>query len=486
MTNVLIHCHPQMAYLARVLTDIVQNDRTRNLTLIAEGSFMKKMNYHFIDFFHKTSLLSGYFKADYPQLPEPDLSFQIPENVTHILNDSALDTIFRDLTPGFSVKSYYLGSDSCQIGIINSFRESTCLLTSRYIQLLRQIKPSHIYMSHSQYHHYIALYAASVICNIPISIFHSGFFWTYRVHSQRFSSISPTIGISEFIDTSFPESSLQYLSKSHIFKPKRAKHISVNSLCTQISEYLHSSDIVSAKSDSPCFIVCLPCIKELSTWYPVKPPIFKGRYDFVKYTLNNIIDSAHMPVAIKTHPMSWEYHETEIIDSLITEANSRRINKFFVIDGTYSCIPFLKRYKPRKEDLYIITTDGSISLEMAQYGIKTICTSASFGPIHSFHLPSSLKEYKQIISGKQLISNSTTPSTTKLSTLYQSIYNMGILKNNSQYGKFLKENFEPIYHFGESKTIISPNKFTELIMIASNRYTAKELVSTSQTHLIYP
>jgi len=488
MKSVLIHCHPQMAYLARVLVDILQNNRTEQISFMSDSSFMGKLNEHFLDYLFKTNLLSHCCNINYVEMPITCNKIIIPNELKPILHESALDSLFRDLTPGHDVKSYYYSSETKRDEIQKQFIKASYDLTYKYVDVLRRVKPSHIYMSHSQYHHYIALYAASVICEVPLSVFHSGFFWTYRVHSQEFFSISPTIGISEYIESNFKDDVLDIMPKCGILEPRKAEHITVSSLCTHIKEYLEtkSEDNKCNELRRPFYIICLPILKELATWYPIIKPLFQSRYDFIDYTLKNIVDDPQIPVIIKTHPMSYEYQEVEIIDKLLQTHNQDRVNKFVVLGSEDSCYPYLAQYQPMKSDLTVITPDGSISLELAQIGVKTICTSGSFGPHGSYLSPKSLTHYHRLISGRETYENQINPSLSRRSALYQTTYNKGVLKHNSKYGKFLKESFEPIYHFGNIRGRVTPKQFSNLLEQAAFTFPARNLSTSSQTHLLYP
>ena len=108
-----------------------------------------------------------------------------------------LDSLFRDLTPGHDVKSHCYSSQTKRDEIQKQFIKASYDLTYKYVDVLRRIKPSHIYMlAQSVSPPYSTIHAASVICEVPLSVFHSGFSGLIGCNSQQFFSISPTIGIS--------------------------------------------------------------------------------------------------------------------------------------------------------------------------------------------------------------------------------------------------------------------------------------------------
>ena len=151
------------------------------------------------------------------------------------------------------------------------------------------------------------------------------------MHSQQFFSISPTIGISEYIESNFKDDVLDIMPKCGILEPRKAEHITVSSLCTHIKEYLEtkSEDNKCNQLRRPFYIICLPILKELATLSNYKATI-SVKYDFIDYTLKNIVDDPQIPIIIKTHPMSHEYQNRNN-DRLLQTHNQDRVNKFVVL-----------------------------------------------------------------------------------------------------------------------------------------------------------
>ena len=211
----IIHLHPQMAYICRCITNIIQNEsrsdypaKSIKVYLLCAPSFLAQLNIHCLTYLFKSKLL------DQLSLEFPTISFEyiqlnlgndesdsnLPNNLRKLFVDSVLDSIYRDLTPGYKAFDFYSSSPEGRISIRNTRIKFALRLLNSFVSLFSQIRPVDIYLSHSHYDHYIApVIAALSSKNIGVNIFHSGYFTSYRLTSYDYTNISPAIALSRLV-----------------------------------------------------------------------------------------------------------------------------------------------------------------------------------------------------------------------------------------------------------------------------------------------
>ena len=99
----------------------------------------------------------------------------------------------------------------------------------------------------------------------------------------------------------------------------------------------------------------------------------------MRFTLANLEDSYDCTVVIRPHPQYKNYDEQADIHKLLTDANSKRVYPYKIIDGNDHLLEALIESSVSWDDIEIITSDGSVVLELGQLGSKIVCTQQSYG-----------------------------------------------------------------------------------------------------------
>ena len=89
----------------------------------------------------------------------------------------------------------------------------------------------------------------------------------------------------------------------------------------------------------------------------------------------------------------------------------------------------LRETSPSWDDIQVITSDGSVVLELGQLGSKIVCTQQTYGDPSAYYLPSSVSIYYDFIKGKNKGDFSKINNSSKTrSCLYSNIFNLSLLK----------------------------------------------------------
>ena len=241
----VVHLHPQMAYIARCVVDILQRESSINsssnkvtIFLLFAPSFLDHINSHCIKYLSAVKLFDT-LKEEFPYISFEYIQLElvsdysnivIPDGLQKLFTDSVLDSIYRDLTPGLSAFSYYKSSGLERARFVDDRTSYAMKLVSSFSNLFNALKPVAIYLSHSHYDHYIApVIAALISTRVRVNIFHSGYFTCYRLTNRLYENISPTIALSQLIQPlqciDDDVSKIFYGSKSHLLSVQRTHHL---------------------------------------------------------------------------------------------------------------------------------------------------------------------------------------------------------------------------------------------------------------------
>lgn len=510
MRTYLIHLHPQFTYLFRCLLAIAHEHlatygQTRaRIILLQSPTFLDQLNNHFIDYLEISGILTQLsanlsFELLFYRWPEctsavkPSDSLILTEKQSILFNQSVFDSIYRDLDPSQKAIDYYKGDPSVRAGIFSTRNQKALKLLQQYASLIAKYNVESVYMSHSHYDFYISLGLATSLSGAIVRICHSGFFWTYELTSRDVDSYSPVLGISQLLE---PLSShISCLScvpaSTNLLKKSNVVHVKVNSLASILSSYQsyrHSNARLS--SNKRVLIFCFPTLRELTSWTPdsAVPRIFENRYDFLRTSLAYAADSDNVLVFARIHPMSHEYGELSILESLISHANHYRSHPIRTPSSIDEYLKLLVNSSADIASIDVVTTDGSIALELSQHGIQAFCTQNTFAPQNSFFFFESIQRYISFLRSETVTSKPTLSlSLRRLASVYNNLYNKLTLKHpDSRYGKFLETKLSRIYHFGNVSRHLDSAEIAECFHYAYDNFRPRLLVSRDQTHMHYP
>ena len=490
----IIHLHPQMAYIARCIIDIIQREihphsQPYNLKiyLLYAPTFLDHINAHCIDYLASSKLLENLTKQ-FPflsfryiklNLVNVKSQFVIPDSLRQLFNDSVLDSIYRDLTPGLNSFDYYNSPPLGRSKIEKDRTDYALRLSESFTSLFDALQPVGIYFSHSHYDHYIApIVSALTKSNINVSIFHSGYFTSYRLCDTSYTNISPTIPLSSLVNPfhliNDDITSLTNSTTSRLLKVDRTYHIKTESLQSVLISY-KEAHVLNPPKCKRFVIVALPTLKELTSWYHTNRRLFRNRYDFMKFTLENIEDSADCIVVVRPHPQYKNYNEESHIHDILSQCNAGRHYPFTVLESNSELFNLLCDTSPSWDDIQIITSDGSVVLELGQLGSKIVCTQQTYGDPSAYYLPSSLSTYSDFIKGIDMGDFSNINNSSKIrSCLYSNIFNLSLLKRpDSNYGDFILNNIGDFYHFGQTKG--DPSVISNLFITCVHRFQPRSL-----------
>ena len=163
------------------------------------------------------------------------------------------------------------------------------------------------------------------------------------------------------------------------------------------------------------------------------------------------------------------------IHDILRQCNAVRHYPFIVLENNSELFNLLCETSPSWDDIQVITSDGSVVLELGQLGSKIVCTQQTYGDPSAYYLPSSLSVYYDFLKGKNSGDFSKINHSSKIrSCLYSNIFNLSLLKRpDSKYGDFILKNIGDFYHIGQTKG--DPTMISNLFATCVHRFQPRSL-----------
>ena len=335
MKKILIHSHPQYAYLARcVLLSKKYHFQDRNESfeylLLHGNNYIGHLEDHFKQYLEQTSLLEQLFGRYRQESFNNELSINIPENYRDsqknfceayfendaskyqvIIKDALRDSLCRGLTRREATPlTYFTGTDEFQEYAEKQEWINFLVLFYRYRNILERESPDIVYISHGNYSPYISLLCAAKSLEIEFCIVHGGHKFIYQPNeSNNYLSFSPLNAVRDALHYQFPE-------------PFNCKLVQANLDVRDENSYVKTAHR-RGRINNPaipkidCINIALPIFTEVNNHYSSEGAIFKNRYDWLRETVK-IIEKTSLPVIIKRHPHEAE-QEPHLVNCLINQ-----------------------------------------------------------------------------------------------------------------------------------------------------------------------
>jgi hypothetical protein len=407
MANCLIQLHPQLTYLARILAHLESCPGDfRGLILRNEYAPLSHLNAHFRDFIIKKNLLKDWSRENHLSIntctdiiPDPTTYNPLASiDIKHypFSERSAIPYVVKDLIYAAAIDSMIQREVSCYVRsdentkrrLIKKWYIAGIHLYYYYLESLRILDISRVYLSHGNFVEYVSLICASLAVNAETYVFHGGFAHKYRIHKLGWGQPGPVNALLQWQNTADIPKWFNRPNLSNVQQPGftcEGKQLLVayqgltapsNSLAvlTQRSASKLSQDNHGGYSEN-IVLIALHCLTDQNHNFSSTDGIFRTYSDWMITTLRHIDSTSK--IIIKMHPHSDKFGETRLVMSIIKHALQERQPQLN-----------MKIVQPNEKissnelgvNPVVITAGGTIALEMAAQGKVCITTTKSVCP----------------------------------------------------------------------------------------------------------
>ena len=333
VTKVLIHSHPQYAYLARCMLlsrryNFAHSSQDIEYLLLHGANYIGHIDNHFKEYLIQSCLLHRLFGSIRQESFDFNAHVHIPDAFIDDLNhfvstyfgvrsstfrriilDSIQDSLYRGLSPRAPLSlDYFLGSPEFQQNASRDEWINFLSLFFNYRRILEIESPDIVYASHGNYSPYISLICAARSLDIDFCIVHGGHQSIYQPNeTHEYLSLSPLNAVRDALHCQFPEPFPYDLGHSPLNVRDERSFVK--------SAHRRSNLANSTSPKVDCINIALPIFTEVNHHYSSELSIFKNRYDWLFNTLS-IIAKTSLPVIIKRHPHEAE-QEPHLVNSLL-------------------------------------------------------------------------------------------------------------------------------------------------------------------------
>lgn len=335
--NILLHLHPQGAYIARAINFVATNYPNSKLLPVNFPSFLEGMNTQFSNYLLQKSAQKICIQKYKENITwDPQLLFkykniewkvnqdQISSNAflksskcDSFITKSIIDTASRNLL--FSSEDYFRNLD-IRDQYNSHLRKCHDKIFTEALKLIYKQKVDLIIVSHMNYIYYTAMLLAAYFANIPVLLLHGGYNETILFKSNIIKFTSPSDVRKDVLD--------KYLRDVDTNVENTSKRIALYDSYRSISDMaqviyeLQQKNVIDPQNRLA--LVNHQVISEICFHFEPKDKtqIKKTRYDILELVLRSLI-SKNVSVILRTHPASRDYPgEIEIVKNLLAKINS--------------------------------------------------------------------------------------------------------------------------------------------------------------------
>ena len=467
--KILIHSHPQLAYILRcaLLAELdIYPGRELEYSILHGSNLIPGLESHFAGYLQSSKILSSFgikcsqilFSSfanitreeqiinDYEGIASSMLehnSSSLPDNLWLAITDSIWDTIYRGLDPKIDLIQFYQSDNAFKLNTYKYKKEEFFWMLNIYLKIFSSVKPDHVFLSHGNYNPYLALISACYIYDIPFTIIHGGHQWILSPLPGSYpNTFSPFAAVRDITLSNLPE---PFLNRS-----TSQRTVSLRDKNNSFINYINSlQDLVSVNQvyEKKYIMITMPILMEVNNHYSSESEIYTSRYEWLKDTLFCALD-ATLNVIIKRHPHESD-EESKLIDALLKRFSTEHVNFISHVQVAHS-IEDLKMIIPsnvsRHEIAFYIYQSMS-SCELPQIGIIPYSANKCFAHPSFYHSFSTKSDYLASIKGLKTKQANPTISPDKQDLALSYVKLCSTLGYGNPHGGFRKA-LDQYYHFG--------------------------------------
>lgn len=380
--NILLHLHPQGAYIARAINFVATKYPNSKIVPINFPSFLDGMNTQFTNYLIQKNSEKIYIEKNErnitwdPQLllTHKNIRWKIDEDqissnaflssseCESFITKSIIDTASRNLL--FSSEDYFTNLNKrdqynlylrrCHDKI---FTEALRLIYKQNIKI--------IIVSHMNYIYYTAMLLAAKFANIPVLLLHGGYNETILFKNNVIKFTSPSDVRKNVLDKYLRDSGTRVEGQDQ----RVALYDSYKSISDMAQVIYKLQQNNTFNTQDRLALVNHQVISEICFHFEPKDKtqIEKTRYDILELVLRTLIEKK-ISVILRTHPASKDYPgEIEIVKNLLAKINSPLIKLF--IDKETQKIENELLNKNLFPEIYSL--GGSATCELVSQGIHS-------------------------------------------------------------------------------------------------------------------
>lgn len=466
MKRILIHSHPQFAYIARCVfhATLTQPVPQRKFFVLHGVNYLKAIEDDFAAYMHRTGIM-GCIAGEYKQLDAKEYFHTTGEpsdkiaggevkeiildhglKCRYLFEDAIEDSLYRGLGGIVSSHEYYkLRADRMHSALKDKEMSNFFRLYTTYTHILGSVMPDVVYLSHGNYTPYIAMVFALLKANVPFVVIHGGHQAIYTPNAGwDMSSLSPLNAIRDVLHNLFP---------GPFESRRRLQELQVRDANSfiQIVSSMKKQRSLHAPSESNWIQIILPIFTEVNHHYSSSDSIFDNRYEWLMKTVE-MTAYREIPLIIKRHPHE-SAQEKEVVNRILKELEKKFPAYYaekiiMAVNGDDLSRIYLDK-GIKEEKIHYFVYQSMSTCELPQAGRMAHSGNPCFGHKSFVYTYESLEEYsctiREIAEGKfkeRIVDN----KDANLASIYIKVCNR--LGHGNEAGGFRKA-FDQFYHFGK-------------------------------------
>jgi len=463
MKKVLIHQHPQFAYTARILAIESQQNIGQYYHLFGPCLIQGLLD-HYCNYF-LSAIIQHLPNSHFVVVPPQEVKkyaaqtihapFDSPNKVSGLdlsplirqAHQSVEDSLLRGLLWGAKIGFYYDNRFYSEGSKLLDVRLSIYqYLYNYYGSVLDQIEPCKVYISHQSYDVYFALYHAARDRGVDVSIVHGGHQSMYAIHNGDHMGIGKDAMLRSQLSSG---NIMRYecTGSPSLSKPSSRQYCMLSG---SLSDLFNDASLFG-NSSKRLYVLCLPVFSELNVEIFNGDRPFIDRLSWLKATiiaLSRLTDNSFL--IIRIHPNSNSYREVYWLKkTLIQLLRDFPISNTFISSSNFEFTHIVQTYDFNISRAIYILYQGSLSVELPQYGIKPICGITPLATEHMCITPQSVDQYQSILANCENIN--LCASQTAMQEAASLVAFDNYLCRGSSSDPYMTE-LDGIYHFSNIKT----------------------------------